>query len=118
MKTLVIGASHKAERYANRAMHLLDDFGHEVVPLGRREREYNKWTILEGKPALKDIDTVTLYLNPRNQEEYEDYILQIQPRRVIFNPGTENPLFAQRLEAAGIASEEACTLVLLQTGQY
>ncbi len=118
MKTLVIGASHKPERYSYSAVKLLKDYDHEVVALGRRAREVGDWEILEGKPDLKDIDTVTLYLSAQNQSEYYDYLKQLKPRRVIFNPGAENAELARELEASGIETENACTLVLLNTGQF
>ena len=118
MKTLVIGASHKPERYSNIAMNLLRKYAHETVALGRKERKFNDWHILEGQPTLENIDTITLYLNPGNQKDYYQYIKNLQPRRVIFNPGTENEAFENDLEKAGIETERACTLVLLNTGQY
>lgn len=118
MKTLVIGASHKPERYSNKAMNLLHSYGHEVLALGRRERPWEHGTIDAGKPRYEGVDTVTLYLNPTHQEEYYEYITQLGPRRVIFNPGAENRDMAQRLEKEGITTEEACTLVLLRSGQF
>lgn len=118
MKTLVLGASHKPGRYANIAMHLLREHGHEVVPVGRRARSFEDWEIREGKPAVEGVDTVTMYMSAANQSEFEDYILSLKPRRVIFNPGAENPTLAQKLENAGVETEIACTLVLLRTGQF
>jgi predicted CoA-binding protein len=118
MKTLVIGASHKPERYSNLAMNLLRKHDYETLALGRRERKFDNWHILEGKPSLANIDTITLYLNPSNQQEYYQYIKDLKPRRVIFNPGTENAPFEKDLKQVGIQTERACTLVLLNTGQY
>ncbi len=118
MKTLVIGASHKPERYSYKAMNMLKAHGHTVEALGRRARHFEDWTIDEGKPHYESVDTVTLYLNPKNQQEYYQYIKDLQPRRVIFNPGTENAPFEQALAKEGILAERACTLVLLSTGQF
>lgn len=117
-KTLIIGASENPERYANRAFHSLTKHGHEVVMIGNKEGTIEKHTILKGTPEFKDIDTVTLYLNPDNQKAYYDYILSLKPNRIIFNPGTENPELAQISNAKGIQTTEACTLVLLSIGQY
>lgn len=118
MKTLVLGASHKPERYSNKAMNLLREHGHKVVALGRRARTFDQWQIDEGQPDYRDIHTVTVYLSAKNQKEYYDYLLKLAPERVIFNPGAENPELASLLRSAGIAVEEACTLVLLHTHQY
>lgn len=117
-KTLVIGASEKPDRYSNRAVELLKHKGKEVIALGNKKGTISGTEILTGFPELKDIHTVSLYLNPLNQKKYYDYITGLNPKRVIFNPGTENPEFYQKLQAKGIAFEEACTLVLLNTGSY
>lgn len=118
MKTLVLGASHKSYRYSYLAVNSLRQLGFEVVALGRRSRQVDDWEILEGKPELRDIDTVTLYLNAQNQEEYYNYILKLKPRRVIFNPGAENYEFEKMLELNDIEVINACTLVMLRTNQY
>ncbi len=119
MKTLVIGASDNPDRYSNIAVNRLRKFGHEVEAIGLREgRKVADVTIQKGQPDLKDIDTVTLYLNPTNQIPYYDYLLKLKPRRVIFNPGTENFELENKLKEGKIEVEEACTLVLLSTGQY
>lgn len=119
MKTLVIGASVKPERYSYKAVKMLNDYGHEVVPLGLREGKIGEQNILTGKPEIKDIDTVTLYLSDKNQNDYYDYILDtIKPRRIIFNPGTENFNFQKMAQEKEIEVEVACTLVLLSSGQY
>lgn len=118
MKTLVLGASHKPDRYSNLAVHMLKEYDHEIIALGRRSREVDDWEIVEGKPKLEGVGTVTLYLNPHNQKEYYDYILSLKPRRVIFNPGTENPELKKLLVEAGIEPVSACTLVMLRTGLY
>lgn len=118
MKTLVIGASAKPYRYSNRALKMLRDHDHEVVAIGLRKAQVGDVTIGTEKVLFPEIDTVTLYLNPTNQVPYYDYIINLKPRRVIFNPGTENPAFYKTLQEYGIAVEEACTLVLLTTNQY
>jgi predicted CoA-binding protein len=117
-KTLVIGATEKPERYAYMAVEQLLSHHHEVVALGIKEGEVLGVKILTGKPALKDIDTVTLYVGPAHQPDYYDYILSLHPRRVIFNPGTENPEFIKMVEEAGIQAQVACTLVMLGIGNY
>ncbi|MFH2096230.1 MAG: CoA-binding protein [Bacteroidota bacterium] len=119
MKTVVIGASTNPDRYAYMATEMLVKHGHEVVPVGINEGAIGEQKIITGMPDIKDVDTVTLYLSPRNQEGYIDYILEsLKPRRIIFNPGTENPGFETRAKEQGIEAIEACTLVMLSTGQF
>lgn len=118
MKTLVIGASPKPERYSHRALHMLHNHGIETEALGFRENQYELGKIDAGRPDYEGVDTVTLYIGPKIQEEYYDYVIGLKPRRVIFNPGTENPEFYKLLDEAGIEWESACTLVLLSTGQF
>lgn len=117
-KTLVLGASPKENRYSYHAMEMLLKHDHEPVAVGRRAVNTPNWNIEDGKPPLSDIHTVTVYMNSRNQEGYYDYILGMKPQRVIFNPGAENPNFREMLENQGIEVEDACTLVLLSTGQF
>ena len=116
--TLVLGASLNESRYANKAIKMLVNKGFKVKAIGKKEGVVDTVAIVTNKPEFKAIDTVTLYLNPFAQEEYYEYLLKLQPRRVIFNPGTENIEFIQLLEAKGIQVEIACTLVLLSTNQY
>ncbi len=118
MKTLVIGASENPERYSNKAIRSLVDHNEEVVAIGLKKGNVAGIPFDADKKVFDDIDTVTLYVGPKNQAEYYEYILGLKPRRVIFNPGTENPEFIDKLSAAGIYTEIACTLVLLSTGQY
>ncbi len=118
MKTLVIGATTNKERYAYRAINSLIDKSHQVVAIGVKPGMALDVTIETEKIPFKSIDTVTLYINPTIQKEYYDYVISLKPRRVIFNPGTENTEFVQLLEQNGIESEIACTLVLLATNQY
>ncbi|WP_333877398.1 CoA-binding protein [Flavobacterium sp.] len=117
-KTLVLGATTKPERYANIAIHKLVENGHSVLAIGQNAGEVAGVKIHTKSIPLKNIDTVTLYLNPTRQRDYYNYIIQTKPKRVIFNPGTENPEFYQLLRSNGIAVEVACTLVLLATNQY
>jgi predicted CoA-binding protein len=117
-KTLVIGASENPERYSAKAIKALVDNKHEVVAIGLREGEVAGVPFNAEKKEYENIDTVTLYVGPKNQPDYYDYIMGLRPKRVIFNPGTENPEFIEQLKAADIYPEIACTLVLLATGQY
>ncbi len=118
MKTLVIGGSTNPDRYSFKAIHQLVHYNHEVVSVGLNEGEVAGIKIEKGMPFFVNIDTVTLYVGPKNQPIFYDYILSLKPRRVIFNPGTENPDFSQRLKENNIESEIACTLVLLATNSY
>ncbi|MFT4062077.1 MAG: CoA-binding protein [Edaphocola sp.] len=117
-KTLLIGASENPQRYSNMAIRSLRQHRHEVLAIGNGTGTVADVHFTKERPGVRDIDTVTLYLAPARQKEYYDYILGLQPRRIIFNPGTENPELGQLAEAKGIKIMEACTLVLLHTGQY
>ncbi len=117
-KTLVLGASTNPERYSYKAAHRLLEHGHEIVLLGKRGGEIQGHEIAMQQTDLKGIDTVTLYLNPQNQKEYYSYILSLHPKRIIFNPGSENPELESLASSKGIETEVACTLVLLSTGSY
>lgn len=99
-------------------MKQLKQHGHQVVALGARDGSIGEVPITKGKPQLENIDTVTLYINPTRQGEFYDYILHLNPKRLIFNPGAENPAFKQQAKQQGIEVLEACTLVMLSTGQY
>jgi uncharacterized protein len=116
--TLVIGASENPERYSNKAMLLLKEYGHPVFAIGNREGSVNGIPIQKGQPDFSGINTVTLYLGPANQPSVYEYVVRLKPKRVIFNPGTENADFQEKLHKAGIEWEEACTLVLLRTGLF
>ena len=118
MKTLILGASTNEERYSNKAVRRLADGDHEVVAIGRQPGWIGKVPIETGQPMITDVDTVSVYVGPRHHGEIADYVIKLNPRRVIFNPGTENPGFQKRLEAEGIGVTTACTLVLLASGQY
>ena len=117
-KTLVFGTSLKEERYSNKAIKRLRERDIPVVAYGLKKGDILDVAIDDELKHYESIDTVTLYLNPKRQQEYYDYIMSLNPRRVIFNPGTENDKFIDLLNKNGIQSEEACTLVLLATNQY
>ena len=118
-RVLIIGASDKPDRYAHKAMVELLRYEHEVILVHPRLKQ------IEGRPVHADlstvegpIDTVTMYVNPSISTGMADALVALKPKRVIFNPGTENPELAQKLSDAGISTEDACTLVLLATGAY
>lgn len=117
-KTLILGASTNPARYSFMAANRLLQYGHPIVLLGLKEGQVSGNQILTNKPKVEDIDTITLYIGPQHQPEWYDYILSLHPKRVIFNPGTENPEFENLLIQNGIQAEEACTLVLLSIGRY
>jgi hypothetical protein len=118
MKTLVIGASEKTERYSNKAIHSLRKHQHEVMAIGARKGQVLDVPFGSEKIPFDAVDTVTLYVGPAHQPEYYDYILSLNPRRIIFNPGTENDELEDLAKAKGIQCMEACTLVLLSTHQF
>ena len=119
-KTVVIGASPDTSRYSNLASHMLNNAGYEFVPVGIKKGEILGKAILnlKEKPEIEDVHTVTIYLNSANQKEWYDYILSLNPKRLIFNPGTENPELGKLAENLEIEVEYACNLVLIQTGQF
>lgn len=116
--TLVIGASVKPDRYSNIAINLLREYAYDVIAFGVRSGKVNDIEIQTEWNPNWEVDTVTLYINPRLQEAYYSKILDLKPRRVIFNPGTENSVFSHLLKEHEIETEEACTLVLLRIGNY
>jgi uncharacterized protein len=117
-KTLVLGASDNPNRYSYLAIRRLRAYGHPVVAVGRKQAIVEDVPITKEKNPLTDIDTVTLYLNPTHQKEYYDYIISVKPKRIIFNPGAENNELVKLAKANNIQVLEACTLVMLGTGQY
>jgi predicted CoA-binding protein len=117
-KTLIIGASSNPERYSYLAAERLLSHGHEIELIGKRPEEIFGKTIDTEKKDFEGIDTVTLYVSEKFQPEYYDYIVSLHPKRVIFNPGTENKEFEDLLKANNIDAEESCTLVLLGSGMY
>lgn len=117
-KTVVLGANPHPDRFAYKATVSLNAHGHEVVPIGLREGVINGIKIVKGKPPLDNVDTVTLYLRAENQVQYYDYILSLKPKRIIFNPGTENNELYQMARENGIQPLEGCTLIMLAIGTY
>ncbi len=117
-KTVVLGASDSPMRYSFLAVRRLKSYDHPVVAIGKKEGNIDDTKIITNRPEMNDIDTVTLYLNPKHQEQYYDYILSLHPKRIIFNPGAENAELVKLAETNGINAMNACTLVLLGTGQY
>jgi len=119
LSVAIIGASHKPQRYAYQAQKMLLDNGHTVFPVSGNGREILG---VEGYSAVGDlpssIDTVTLYLNPERHEAIKQELLELKPRRIIFNPGTESDALEQMYQSHGIFTEQACTLVLLRTNQF
>lgn len=113
MKTLVIGASENPERYSNKAIVSLLNYHHEVEAIGLKTGEVNGVKFKTGFPDLEKIDTVTLYIGPKHQPAYYEYLMKMKPRRIIFNPGTENTELIELAQSHGIQTEIACTLVLL-----
>jgi len=118
LKTLVIGASENPERYSNMAIKKLVTYGHSVVAVGNKVGAVDEVKIEVGKPAFSDIHTVSLYIRPDLQLAYVDYIKQLKPQRVIFNPGTENVQIENEFIESGIEITEACTLVLLAIDRF
>jgi len=116
--TLVIGVSENTDRYSNKAVNMLRKYNHTTYAYGLKTGKIAD-VVIQNKYFYPEVlDTISLYMNPTNQVGHFDYILALKPKRVIFNPGTENPLLYQLLKEQEIAYEEACTLVLLQTGQF
>jgi predicted CoA-binding protein len=117
-KTLVIGASENLDRYSYKAILKLRQFGHEVVGVGLKKGQVADVPFGNEKQHFNNIDTVTLYVGPARQKDYYEYIIELKPLRVIFNPGTENEQFETLLKNNNIEPITACTLVMLATGQY
>ena len=117
-KTVVLGASANPSRYSYLAINRLVAHNHPTLAIGLKEGKVGDVNIITEHPEEKDVDTITLYLNPLNQKPYYDYILSLHPKRIIFNPGTENDELIELARQQGIKTMEACTLVLLSTGQY
>ncbi len=117
-KTLIVGATAKEGRYANLAAYRLLRHGHDIELLGLHEGDIEGHPIRTGEPDLQGIDTVTMYVGPQNQPKLYEYIKRLKPKRVIFNPGAENPEFEKQLQAEGIETVDACTLVMLSVGNY
>jgi predicted CoA-binding protein len=119
-KTVIVGSTTNPGRYAYMAAGRLDAMGYEIVPLGIRKGQVFGKDILDirTRPSVDDVDTITMYIGPQRQPEWIDYLLSLKPKRIIFNPGTENDEFVRRAEASGVETVEGCTLVMLRSGQY
>lgn len=117
-KTLVLGASPDPSRYSYLAIMKLREKDHDVVAIGKRNGKVSDVKIDTKEKVIENLDTVTLYLNANNQKEYYNYIFSLKPQQIIFNPGAENKELVSLAEKKGIQAREACTLVLLSTGQY
>ena len=117
-KTVVIGASPNPQRYAHTATEMLMDNDFEVVPVGLRNGKIRNLDILTGQPDIDDVHTVTLYVGPKNQMHWKDYIFSLNPERIIFNPGTEGSTFEKEAQERGIEVLRACTLVMISIGNY
>jgi len=119
-KTVIIGVTTNPSRYAYLAASMLTEYKHEIVPIGLKKGEvFGKQILLiNERPFVNDVDTVTLYIGPQHQPEHYEYILSLKPKRVIFNPGTENEEFEKLLATTGTETLQACTLVMLRSNQY
>lgn len=118
-RVVVLGATHKPERYSSLAIRLLREHGHVVIPVHPRlDRVEDLPTVASLDAVPGPVDTLTLYIGPERSAVLIDAIVRLRPGRVIFNPGTENPALEARLDDVGITHERACTLVLLRTGQF
>jgi uncharacterized protein len=117
-RTVVLGASNNPGRYAFIATLRLHAYGHEVFPVGIKTGDIKGIPILNNKPHLENVDTITLYIGPQHQPSWYDYIFSLNPKRIIFNPGTENDWLMQQAEERGIEAIEGCTLIMLSVGNY
>ncbi len=116
--TVVIGASPSEEKYGYKATVSLKRHGHKVYPIGIKAGKIEDLDIIIDKPMIQNVDTVTLYVGPQNQESWKEYIFSLKPKRLVFNPGTENEVLAAEARTKGIEAVEACTLVMLSIGNY
>lgn len=116
--TAIIGASPNDDRYSYKATVSLKIHGHKVYPIGIKSGKIKDEDIITERPSIEGVDTVTMYVGPQNQADWQDYILSLKPKRIVFNPGTENPEFENIARSKGIECIEACTLVMLSIGNY
>ena len=117
-KTMVLGASPNTVRFSHKAVKSLVRHGYEVVPIGIREGEIMGEKIIIGKPKIKELHTITMYLRPENQKDYYDYIIKLAPKRIIFNPCSENQELIKLAIQNGIEVNIACTLIMINSGKY
>ena len=119
MNVAIIGASDQVDRYANKALHMLAEYGHQVFLVNPKLNEIEGQRVFPDVSALPEkVHTLTMYVRPETSSKMEKEILLHAPQRVIFNPGAENPALAEALRRSGIHVVEACTLVLLRTHQF
>ena len=117
-KTIILGATTNPSRYAYEAARRFTEEGIDFIPVGIKKGKVFDQEIVNDKQLIQDVDTITLYVGPTRHEEWEDYILKTKPKRLIFNPGTENTSLAQKAKNEGIEPIFACTLVMLSVGYY
>ncbi|MFY0685593.1 MAG: CoA-binding protein [Cyclobacteriaceae bacterium] len=119
-KTIILGASNRPDRYAFQAAMRLKNAGHPFVPLSIKSGDVlgEEMINLREQPSIQEVDTITVYMNEHRQSEWEDYIISLKPKRIIFNPGAENQRLAEKAESEGIETINACTLVMLGIGNY
>jgi uncharacterized protein len=119
-KTVIIGATTDRSRYAYLAAQMLSQYRHEIVPIGIKKGEVFGTEILNifDRPVIPNVDTITMYIGPQRQPEWYEYLIGLKPKRMIFNPGTENDVLEKMAEENGIEVVEGCTLVMLRTNQY
>lgn len=118
MKTIVLGASPNPDRFSFKAIVSLKEHLHEVIAIGKRKGTVAGTEIIQHTPILDDVHTIAMYLSPENQKEYYDYILSLNPKRIIFNPGTENEELSKMAQSKGIETVEWCVLVMLSINRY
>ena len=116
--TLVVGASENSMRYSYLAVNKLTRHGHPVIALGNKAGNIGNIPIITHIDPNTEIDTITLYVGPARQKDLIGNLLSLNPKRIIFNPGTENPEFINKAREQGIEVEIACTLVMLSAGTY
>jgi len=117
-KTVVLGASPDSSKYSYKCVKSLLKHGHEAVPVGKKEGRIEGVEILTGRPQITDVHTLTIYLSPENQKEYYDYIIVLNPSRIILNPGTHNQELIDLARGKGIEVVVDCTLILLSSGMF
>ncbi|MFN3405875.1 MAG: CoA-binding protein [Cytophagaceae bacterium] len=117
-KTIVLGATPDSSRFAYKAANMLVKYGHEMVPVGIKKGQVAGVTILNGQPDVPEVDTIALYVGPQNQVNLYDYIIKLKPKRIIFNPGTENDELIDMAKKNNIEPVMGCTLVMLSVGSY
>ncbi len=118
MKVLIFGSSTNPDRYSYKAAEMLIEYGHEIIQVGRRDGHAHNQPIFSGHPKVDKVHTLTLYMNPKALMEHKDYLVSLQPARVIFNPGTESVALANVFKENGVEVLNACTLVMLRTSQF